>query len=139
MSRERKLVKLNTVIERYVPAAGYVLIVKDQINDKWGQIYLSKNTANRMQHYGMIGRIAKKSPHTPTDQDDQVIQDRYKEGDLVGFATTTPLDAPIPPWYQLDEDERNAILTLHVADIVNVFEDKPEEECPSSSQMELKL
>jgi len=123
MTEERKLTS-EEYWKEFVPAAGMVLIAKDQGSNKIGSIHLPGGVQSRQVQWASTGVIQKTSPMNPDEKHDKLLAMLYRVGDCVGFTNTVPIQAPVRPHYSFNnkDNKPDSSVLVHVSDILGVLE-----------------
>jgi len=123
MTEERKITS-EEYWDEFVPAAGMVLISKDQGAAKVGSLHIPRDAKDRQVTWASTGVIKKVSPMLPDENQDAILAMLYGVGDCVGFTNTVPIQAPTRPHYGFNNKDgtKDSSVLVHVSDILGVLE-----------------
>jgi len=115
--------------KRFLPKPGYVLIEKDIAGEGSGGVILTRQTRDRSTQAGETGVIVAVSPWPSHEPHVNTLADIYKLGDRVGFSATTPIGSPIPPFYRIEnpDREKDRSVVIHIEDILGHVADSSDE------------
>ena len=132
---ESKSITTKDFHQMLYPHPGFVVIQKDVGGEKIGRLYVPEGTRSSQMRWSPAGRIVRMSELRCHDEADQLLQEFYRVGDHVGFNATNPVDAPLPPYYRIQNDQEvninNEVMDttcmIHVADLLGFIVETPEE------------
>jgi len=108
---------------RVTPLGSFVLIEKDQGTEQRGGLFVPTSTLKMQAQYSSTGVIIALSDRCPEDPYEAYLWNNLKVGDRVGFNATVPLQAPMPPFYAIKNEDNSldASIIIHISDIIAVI------------------
>lgn len=104
------------------PLPGWILIKKDKLPAKLGNIHVDEGTRDRDARWQPTGIVMKKSPaFWAENQYHEQLYALLKPGDRVGYNPANPIPAPVPHFFELKKDEfenRPDFIYIHVEDVL---------------------
>lgn len=117
---QKREITQDEYVNEFHPRPGWVLILKDSLSEKYGSLYIPKSAADRVLHYASSGVIKKMYSGSYSEECDS-LKETYKVGVRVGFNTTVPILAPLPP--NCEFTEASCFVTMHISDILGYFKE----------------
>lgn len=126
---EKRTITSKEYAQLFTPAHGYVLILKDGLDAKYGSLYLSRQVIDRAKAASGTGIIMALSPFKSETEHENYLMQTYKVGQRVCFSSMTPHLAPAPPSFQFknDDDEVDASVVIKLSDVIGVLSETPDE------------
>ncbi len=135
---EDKQVKITSVEyqKQNMPGPGMLLIQKDNISERRGQIVLPRSAIEQSLKWAPTGVIVAMSRFQGEDDFEAYLSRTYKVGDRVGFSSSVPFVAPAPPDYQFENPNRanDGSVMIHIKDVICVICENEEKRAEFSAR-----